>query len=380
VAGATAALGVRLAAVLLIAAPPVVAAAAHSASADATADRLDTATAERFAKLALACAGREYPNKPEHVLESAADAKTPKELHPSFYGCYDWHSSVHGHWMLARLLKLYPDLPSAPAIRARLSAALSSEAIASEVSYLDAKPNRGFERPYGWAWTLRLANELASWDDPDAKAWSAHLSPLADAVVGRLLDYLPKLTRPVRTGVHPNTAFALGEALDYARTTGRADLEKTVVSRSHYYFGSDTRCPLAYEPSGEDFFSPCFEEADLMRRVLSQKDFSRWLKKFLPSLSPGLSKKAFSLAPAVAADPTDPRLVHLDGLNLSRAWAMKGIASALPAQDARRRVLESSSEEHARAGLARVSSGNYEGEHWLASFAVYLLTDAGRSK
>ena len=370
-----------LGAALLAAALPAVSLAAESAlSAGASAETLDAATAERFAKLALACAGREYPNKPEHVLESAADARTPKDLHPAFFGCYDWHSSVHGHWLLARLLKTRPDLPSAPAIRARLAAALSAEAIAGEAAYVNAKSNRGFERPYGWAWTLRLANELSHWDDPDAKTWSANLAPLEKAVVARFLDYLPKLTRPVRTGVHPNTAFALAEALDYARATGKADLEKTILSRSHYYYGADRACPLTYEPSGEDFFSPCFEEADLMRRVLPPAEFSRWLKKFLPSLSPAISKKAFALEPAVVADPTDPRLVHLDGLNLTRAWTMKGIASALPAGDPRRGVLERSADEHARAGLARVSSGNYEGEHWLASFAVYLLTDAGRSK
>jgi hypothetical protein len=340
------------------------------------ADRLDTATAERFAKLALACTDREFPNKPEHVLESAADAKTPKDLHPSFYGCYDWHSSLHGHWMLARLLKVHPDLPSAPAIRARLSAALSAEAIAQEVKYLEAKSNRGFERPYGWAWALRLAAELHGWEDPDARAWRARIEPLEKAIVTRFQDYLPKLTRPVRTGVHPNTAFALAEALDYARATGKGDFEKTLVSRSHFYFGSDVGCPIGYEPSGEDFFSPCLEEADLMRRVLTPAEFGKWLKKFLPGLSPSAlpARKPFSLAPAAVVDPTDPRLVHLDGLNLTRAWTLRAIARALPGNDARRPLLIKVSDEHATAGLARVSSGNYEGEHWLVSFAVYLLT------
>jgi hypothetical protein len=354
--------------------------AAEPAFAEAAADKLDIAMAERFAKLALACTDREFPNKPEHVLDSAADAKTPRELHPSFFGCYDWHSSVHGHWMLARLLRTRPGLPSAPAIRARLSAALAAEAVAGEVRYLENKSNRGFERPYGWAWVLRLATELHGWDDPDAKAWSSRIEPLERAVVSRYQDYLPKLTRPVRAGVHPNTAFALAEAIDYARATRRADFEKTLVSRSHFYFGSDTACPLVYEPSGEDFFSPCLEEADLMRRVLPQSEFARWLKKFLPGLSPPAlsTKKAFSLQPAVVADPTDPRLVHLDGLNLTRAWALKGIAGALPGKDPRRAVLLKASDEHARAGLARVSSGNYEGEHWLASFAVYLLTEPSR--
>ncbi len=350
--------------------------AAALAAANAPGSELDTATADRFARLALSCTDREFPNKPEHVLDSAADAKPPRDFHPSFYGCYDWHSSVHGHWMLARLLKTHPDLPSAPAIRARLSAALTAEAVAVEVRYLESKSNRGFERPYGWAWVLRLANELSAWDDPDARLWRARIEPLEKAIVARYQDYLPKLTRPVRTGVHPNTAFALAEALDYARATGRADFENTIVSRSHFYFGSDTACPLNYEPSGEDFFSPCLEEADLMRRVLPQKEFAKWLKKFLPSLSPPTltQKKAFLLEPAVVADPTDPRLVHLDGLNLTRAWTLKGIAAALPARDARRAVLLKAADEHARAGLARVSSGNYEGEHWLASFAVYLQT------
>jgi hypothetical protein len=338
------------------------------------ADELDAPTAERFAKLALACTDREFPNKLEQVLESAADAKTPKGLHPSFYGCYDWHSSVHGHWMLARLLKLLPDLPSAPAIRARLSAALSAEAIAAEVKYLEAKSNRGFERPYGWAWALRLAGELHGWDDAEAKTWRARMEPLEKAIVARYQDYLPKLTRPVRAGVHPNTAFALAEALDYARATGKADFEKTIVSRSHFYFGSDTVCPLHYEPSGEDLFSPCLEEADLMRRVLPPAEFGKWLKKFFPRLS---ARKALSLHPAVVVDPTDPRLVQLDGLNLTRAWTLKGIAHALPAKDARRPLLLKVSEEHVRAGLGRVSSGNYEGEHWLAPFAVYMLTDVG---
>lgn len=355
--------------------------AAALAAGSALGADLDTATAERFARLALSCTDREFPNKPEHVLESAADAKTPRDLHPSFFGCYDWHSSVHGHWMLARLLKTRPGLPSAPAIRARLSAALAAEAVAGEVRYVENKSNRGFERPYGWAWVLRLATELHGWDDPDAKLWSSRIEPLEKAIISRYQDYLPKLTRPVRAGVHPNTAFALAEALDYARATHKADFEKTLVSRSHFYFGSDTSCPLVYEPSGEDFFSPCLEEADLMRRVLPPAEFARWLKKFLPSVSPPTlpPRKVFSLAPAVVADPTDPRLVHLDGLNLTRAWTLKGIVAALPAKDPRRAVLQKAAEEHARAGLARVSSGNYEGEHWLASFAVYLLTDAGAS-
>jgi hypothetical protein len=337
---------------------------------------LDVSTAERFAKLALACIDREYPNKPEHVLDSAADARPARDFHPAFFGCYDWHSSVHGHWMLVRLLKTFPDFPSRNEIHARLSTHFTPETMATEARYLDIKSNKSFERTYGWAWTLRLATELATWDDPDAKAWRANLDLLAKTIVARLKDFLPKLTNPIRTGVHPNTAFALGEALDYARVAGDADLAALLTRRAREYYENDRACPLAYEPSGEDFFSPCLEEADLMRRVMPPEDFVKWLHVFLPGLSAG---KAFPLSPAVVTDRTDPRLVHLDGLNLTRSWTLRAIARALPASDSRRKVLEKSVAEHAAAGLARVSSGNYEGEHWLASFAVYLLTDTGRS-
>jgi len=336
--------------------------------------RIDVATAERFAKLALACIDREFPNKPEQVMDSAADAKPPREFHPAFFGCYDWHSSVHGHWMLVRLLKTLPNVASAGEIRTRLGAHFTAEAMAAETRYLDVKSNRSFERTYGWAWTLRLANELGAWNDPDGKVWRANLDPLAKGLVARLKDFLPKLTNPIRTGVHPNTAFALGEALDFARASGDAELEQVVMKRAREYYGKDRACPIAYEPSGEDFFSPCLEEADLMRRVLPRADFAAWLSAFLPGLAAG---KPFPLSPAVVSDPTDPRLVHLDGVNLTRAWTLRGIARALPAGDGRRKVLETSAAKHAEAGLARVSSGSYEGEHWLASFAVYLLTEAG---
>ncbi len=329
---------------------------------------------EAFARLALSCIDREFPNKPEHVLDSAADAKVPRDFHPAFFGCYDWHSSVHGHWMLARLLKTLPSLVSRDKIRARLAAHFTGEAMATEARYLDIKSNKSFERTYGWAWTLRLATELGTWDDADARTWRGNIEPLAKTIAARLKDFLPKLTNPVRTGVHPNTAFALGEALDYARAAGDKELETLVVHRAHDYYERDRACPLAYEPSGEDFFSPCLEEADLMRRVLPQAEFAAWLRTFLPGLA---ARKAFPLSPAVVTDPTDPRLVHLDGLNLTRAWALRAVARALPASDGRRKVLEKSAAEHTAAGLARVSSGNYEGEHWLASFAVYLVTRVG---
>ncbi|HEY1250358.1 MAG TPA: DUF2891 domain-containing protein [Thermoanaerobaculia bacterium] len=338
------------------------------------ASALDTAAAERFAGLALSCVDREFPNKPEHVLESADDARVPKQFHPAFFGCYDWHSSVHGHWLLLRLLATHPEIASAARAREILDAHFTPDAIAAETRYLDQKANRAFERPYGWAWALRLAGDLAvqSEADPRARAWREHFRPLEDGLVDRYVAYLPKLTHPIRTGVHPNTAFALALALDYARAAGRKDFERVLLSRSHFYYGEDRACPLAYEPSGEDFLSPCLAEADLMRRVLAPREYARWLHGFLPQLS---KAKALRLAPAVVTDPTDPKLVHLDGLNLSRAWMLRGIASGLPPKDARRAILQKAADAHAAAGLARVSSGNYEGEHWLASFATYLLTE-----
>jgi hypothetical protein len=336
------------------------------------ASELDAGTADRFAKLALACIDREYPNKPEQVLDGPADVKAPREFHPSFYGCYDWHSSVHGHWMLVRLLQTNPAIPSAGGIRARLDAHFTGDAITAEARYLDTPGARAFERPYGWAWTLRLVADLEGSQDPQQRAWRERVRPLENAVVARFQDYLPKLTRPVRSGIHPNTAFALAQALDYARATRRADLEKIFLSRASFYFGSDRACPLAYEPSGEDFLSPCLAEADLMRRVLAPKEYGQWLKRFLPQLS---AHKTFPLTPVTAADPTDPKLVHLDGLNLSRAWMLRGIAQGLAPTDGRRAVLLRTAAAHEVVGLARVSSGDYVGEHWLASFAVYLLTE-----
>jgi hypothetical protein len=348
------------------------AAAGMAASAAGLGQSLDAASADRFARLALACVDREYPNKPEQVLDGPDDVRAPKQFHPAFFGCYDWHSSVHGHWLLARILRTRPEVPASDRIRAVLDQHFAAASIETETRYLDQKSNRAFERPYGWAWALRLVTDLAASDDPRLRAWRAALQPLEDGLVARYVAYLPKLTFPVRTGVHPNTAFALAQALDYARATGRQDFERVLISRSHFYYGQDRSCPLAFEPSGEDFFSPCLAEADLMRRVLPPRDFARWLHGFLPQLSKG---KALRLTPAVVTDPTDPKLVHLDGLNLSRAWMLRGIAQGLPAKDSRRAILLKSADAHAAAGLARVSSGNYEGEHWLATFAVYLLTE-----
>ena len=328
--------------------------------------------ASDFARLALRGLGKEYPNKPEHVMAGPDDVKGPKALHPAFYGSYDWHSSVHGHWMLARLLRRFPDLPEAKEIRAVLAEHLTAANLKAEAEYFARKESRPFERPYGWAWLLKLAEELHGWDDPDARRWSQDLRPLADAIVARYLEFFPKQTYPIRTGVHPNTAFGLAFAHDYARAVGDTRLRALVEERARGYFGGDSDAPARWEPSGADFFSPSLVEADLMRRVLPPAEFRTWFAGFLPGAARGEPKALFT--PATVTDRTDPQLVHLDGLNLSRAWCMRSVAAALPAADPAGAALASSAARHAEAAREHVASGDYAGEHWLASFAVYLLT------
>jgi hypothetical protein len=293
-------------------------------------------------------------------------------LHPAFFGCYDWHSSVHGHWMLVRLLRMFPNLPEAQEIRQAISANLAPENILAEVAYLKQPNRQSFERTYGWAWLLKLAEELSLWDDADARAWTRNLQPLVDALVGQYILFLPKQTYPIRTGVHPNTAFGLAFAFDYAMTVRNEKLAAVIAERSLTYFGDDENYPAAWEPGGEDFFSPALMEADLMRRVMKPIEFRRWFHRFLPQLTAGLPKSL--LQPAVVTDRSDPKLVHLDGLNLSRAWCMRSIAVALPPQDPARKKLAVAARLHASDALAHVASGDYAGEHWLASFAVYMLS------
>jgi DUF2891 family protein len=325
-----------------------------------------------FAKLALKGIEQEFPNKPDHVLNNAGDSKTPRELHPAFFGCFDWHSSVHGHWMLVRLLRLFPDLPEAKQIRSILAEHFTAKNMQAEADYFSGANRQSFERTYGWAWLLKLAEELHGWDDPQAREWLRNLKPLEDIVVARYLSFIPKQTYPIRTGVHPNTAFGLAFALDYARAVGNKSLQELMEKRSRDYFLKDAAAPAVWEPGGVDFFSPTLMEADLMRRVVPAAEFRSWLLRFLPDLAKGEPKSLFE--PAIVSDRSDPQLVHLDGLNLSRAWCMQGIASALPNDDPLRKVLLESASRHAEAGLRYVSSGNYVGEHWLASFAVYLLS------
>jgi hypothetical protein len=336
---------------------------------------LDPVAAGRFARLALACVHKEYPNKIAHVLSGDADVRPPRELTPAFYGCYDWHSSVHGHWLLARLARTFPTAPLAPPAKAALARSLTPDHVAGEVRYLEGAGRTSFERPYGLAWLLQLGAELREWDDADARGWADALRPLEQAAVARLRDWLPKLTRPIRIGEHSQTAFAFGLVLDASRAAGDRETEALVVSRSRDFYLADQDCPLAYEPSGEDFLSPCLAEADLVRRLLPAREFASWLDRFLPRLP--RSGGGDWLEPGVVTDPADPKLAHLDGLNLSRAWMLQGIAAGLPEKDARRRSLLGAAEKHAAAGLERVTGEHYEGGHWLSTFAVYLTTARG---
>src|SRR6202050_1306165 len=335
----------------------------------------DINASERFANLALACVHKEYPNKISHSLNSDADVAPPRKLTPAFYGCYDWHSSVHGHWLLARLVRTFPDAAFAPTAREALQQSLTAESIAQEAAYLRAEGRASFERPYGLAWLLQLVAELREWDDPLARELASDLRPLEEAGLLRLNSWLPKLSYPVRIGEHAQTAFALGLMLDYARGAGNPKFADLLAAKARQFYLRDKDCPLAYEPSGEDFLSPCLGEADLMRRVLPSPDFARWLQTFLPQISQ--SAKGAWLEPVVSPDPSDPKLAHLDGLNLSRAWMLEGIASGLPQHDQRLPAIRSSAEKHKRAGLAAVTGEHYEGGHWLGSFAVYLVTKRG---
>jgi hypothetical protein len=330
------------------------------------------ATAQSLSLLALGCIQREYPNKPGHVLNDESEVLSPSALHPAFYGCFDWHSAVHGHWTLVRLLKMFPNIPNGAEIRAALDQNLTAENILGEVEYLGQPNRKSFERTYGWAWLLKLAQELHGWEDPDAIRWTQNLQPLAAEIASRYIDFLPRQTYPIRRGVHANTAFGIAFALDYARETGNVELVDLLMERSLDYFAGDIDYPAVWEPGGDDFFSPAMMEADLMRRVLSPEDFRQWFDRFLPDVARGGPENL--MTPAVVADRSDPKIAHLDGLNFSRAWCMAGIAAALPPGSRSRRTLEDAARLNAADAFSHVASGHYEGEHWLASFAVYTLS------
>jgi len=339
------------------------------------APQFDAHVAERFARLALACVAKEYPNKISHVLNGDADVAAPRKLTPAFCGCYDWHSSVHGHWLLARLARTFPDASFSREARAALERSLTNANIKQEVAYLNGKGRASFERPYGLVWLLQLCAELREWNDPLARELSANLRPLENVAVEHLSSWLPKLSHPVRIGEHDQTAFALGLMLDYSRAIGNQAFAKLVANAARKFFLADKNCPLAYEPSGEDFLSPCLGEADVMRRIFPPNEFAKWLGDFLPQVP--TEPKSDWLPTVVSSDPGDPKLAHLDGLNLSRAWMLEGILTGLPPNDPRRPALAAAAEAHRQAALMAVTGEHYEGGHWLGSFAVYLTTQRG---
>jgi len=363
-----------LAAILASMSWAAAAAAAAGVNGDA-APALDPAAAARFAGLALKCLHAEYPNHISHTLDGDADARPPHALNPAFYGCYDWHSDVHGHWLLVRLLRLTPDAPFAPLARTELARSFTAENVAAEVAYLQRADRASFERPYGLAWLLKLAAELRAWNDPQAREWASTLRPLEAEAAARVKSWVPKLHYPIRVGEHDQTAFSFGLIWDWAGVAGDAEMRRVLTDAARRFYLDDRRCPIDYEPSGEDFLSPCLGEADFMRRVLDPPAFGRWLSGFLPAIP----RKADStwLAPAVVTDRADPKLAHIDGLNLSRAWMLEGIADGLKADDRRAPVLRTIARRHREAALPAVTGEHYEGGHWLGTFAVYLTSSAG---
>lgn len=321
----------------------------------------------RLSKLPLKCLQKEYPNKLGQVLNSVEELKSPKSLHPAFYGCFDWHSSVHGQWLLVKLIKKFPNLENEKQIRLILNQQLTRENIEIELEFFKTKYNESFERTYGWAWLLKLQEELDAWKDEDAKNWSFALKPLTDFIIEKYIAYLPKLVYPIRTGEHINTAFGLSFAYDYAKYSKNNDFLNLIVKRAKDFYLEDKNYPLIYEPSGYDFISPAFAEADLMRRILTKNEFIHWIDKFLPELQ----KPQFELAIGKVSDRTDGKLVHLDGLNFSRSWCLYGIARI----DKKYAHLFSIADKHLEHSLPSIIDGNYMGEHWLASFALYALIE-----
>jgi hypothetical protein len=331
---------------------------------------LNEDTAARFAAIALGHVEREWPNRPDQTMAGPQHVRTPSELHPVFYGSYDWHSCVHGYWMLARLLRRFPAMAPANDIHALFSRKLTPEKIAVECAYLADPGERGFKRPYGWAWLLKLAAELRGLPEPH---WAEAMAPLAEIFAQRFRDFLPVSTYPVRVGTHFNTAFGLRMAADFAESTNDDVLLALLRETALRWYGEDTDCPAWGEPSGDDFQSSALIEAECMRRLLPPEQFQPWFDRFLPRIAQAQPSTLFY--PATVTDRSDGKIAHLDGLNLSRSWCWHALAGALPAGDARRPVMEEAAARHLEAGLPHIA-GDYMGEHWLASFAVLALEAA----
>lgn len=322
--------------------------------------------AEKLMSLPMTCVVQEYPNKLGQTLESAQDLKEPGTLHPAFYGCFDWHSAVHGHWSMVRLLKEFPDLEGAEGVRSALETNLSAENIMAEVAYFKAAYEKSYERTYGWAWVLKLQEELHTWADPLARELEQNLKPLADLMVQNYMEYLPKLQYPVRVGTHTNTAFGLSYAWDYAIAYDNQSLQEAIRNKALAFYGADTGCPITWEPGGADFLSPCLEEVNLMRRILSISEFDDWVSHFMPELK----SSEFNMEPARVGDRSDGQLVHLDGLNFSRAWVFYGLANQYPKDYGHLLTLANS---HLSYSFPNLTGDGYEGGHWLGTFALFAM-------
>ena len=330
--------------------------------------KLDRNQAYRLSNMALHCMQQEYPYKLGQVIGSDADLLSPQELHPAFYGCFDWHSAVHGHWLLVKILKEYPDLENRDTILNKLQENINVQNIQGELAYFNRGTEKSFERTYGWAWLLKLSEELHTWDHSKAKEMELALQPLSTFIENKYLDFLPKLGYPIRVGEHTNTAFGLTFAYDYAETLDRKELKNLITEKAKKFYIDDTDCPIIWEPSGFDFLSPCLEEIDIMRRILSKEKFRPWLTAFIPKLI----DPSFELDIAKVTDRSDGKLVHLDGANFSRAWTLYGIAAEYPEYS----HLATIADHHVAHSIGLIDDGEYSGTHWLGSFAVYALTQA----
>lgn len=323
------------------------------------------AEANKLIELPLHCVGTEYPYKPGETLESKQDLVEPASVHPIFYGCFDWHSAVHGYWSMVTLLQQFPEMENAEEVRNLLKAKITAGNVEIETAFFQKEINKSFERTYGWAWLLKLSQTLHNLDDPMAKELEQNLKPLADLIVARYMEFLPKLNYPIRVGEHTNTAFGLTFAYDYAEAVGDVELKQLINKRSREFYLNDENCPITWEPSGYDFLSPCLEEIDIMRRVLSSEEFIDWLDKFLPQLA----DENYHLKVGEVSDRTDGKLVHLDGLNFSRAWVFYGLANQYP----KYAHLKNLANEHVAYSYPNLVGDTYEGGHWLGSFAIYAL-------
>ena len=323
--------------------------------------------AEKLIELPLACVEKKYPYKLGQVLADSSELKTPQELHPIFYGCFDWHSAVHGYWSMVKLVSSFPEISKEKEVREILRVNITQENVAKELAYFQPTHNRSFERTYGWAWYLKLVTELHSWDDPQARELENLLQPLTDFMVNSYLEFLPKLVYPIRSGEHPNTAFGLTFAFDYAEATGHEQLKSMIEKRAIELFAKDEGYSLAWEPSGFDFLSPSFEEIEIMLRILPKEEFIPWVDRFLPTLK----SSCFELAPGQVGDRSDGKLVHLDGLNFSRAWVLYRLAKKYPDEFSH---LIKVANEHIAYSYPNLIGDSYEGGHWLGSFAIYTLS------